>query len=114
MYGDTVWYVNGSTIFVGVVTFSLGHYSRAKNIGRALLGLGLMLLALQLLAGVIEPLRQVTAVVAVLSAIEQAPVLAVVLAAALAFLASSSLAAVLVVALLAQAGVQCVACTEEP
>jgi phosphate:Na+ symporter len=101
---DMRW-VSPAMIFIGVATFSLGHYSRAKNVGRALLGLGLMLLALQLLAGVIDPLRQVPAVVAVLSAIEQAPVLALALAAALAFLASSSLAAVLIVALLAQAGV---------
>jgi phosphate:Na+ symporter len=101
---DLRW-VSPAMIFIGVAAFSLGHYSRAKNVGRALLGLGLMLLALQLLAGVIDPLRQVPAVVAVLGAIEQAPVLALALGAALAFIASSSLAAVLVVALFAQAGV---------
>ena len=71
----------------------------------AVVGLGLMLLALQLMGNVTEPLQQSEVMVAILSGLTDAPALALIFAAVLAFMASSSLAVVLFVALLASAGI---------
>lgn len=92
-------------IFAGVLIFNLGRVSRSRNTGRALLGLGLMLLALHLLGGITEPLRQSSRMVLVLGGLESAPIFALLAAAGLAVLASSSLAVVVLVMLLAAAGV---------
>lgn len=92
-------------IFAGVMAFNLGRASRSRNTGRALLGLGLMLLALHLLGGVTEPLRQSTTLALVLRGLETAPIFALLLAGGLAVLASSSLAVVVLVMLLAGAGI---------
>ncbi len=100
---DVHWLAS-AMILVGVATYTSSRYARGRGIGGALLGLGLMLLALQLLGTVTEPLRDSEAVQALLGSLADAPVFAVILAAGLAFVASSSLAAVLFVALLAQTG----------
>jgi phosphate:Na+ symporter len=100
---DVHWLAS-AMILVGVVTHMSSRYARGRGMGSALLGLGLMLLALQLLGTITEPLRDSEAVQALLKSLTDAPVFAVLLAAGLAFAASSSLAAVLFVALLAQAG----------
>ncbi|UXN74916.1 Na/Pi symporter [Devosia sp. A8/3-2] len=100
---DVHW-VGSAMILIGVVTYSVSKYARGKGVGRAALGLGLMLLALQLLGQVTEPLRESDMVIAVLSGLGDAPVIALLLATGLAFVASSSLAVVLFVALLAQSG----------
>lgn len=99
-----VHWFGSALIFVGVTVFSLNDGARGKGIGRALLGLGLMLLALQLLAGITEPMRESALVAAILKGLADAPVFALAFAAGLAFLASSSLAVVLFVALVAQSG----------
>ena len=100
---DVHW-IGSALILIGVVTYSMSQYARGKGIGRAALGLGLMLLALQLLSQVTEPLRGSEMIIAVLSGLADAPVIALLLATGLAFVASSSLAVVLFVALLAQSG----------
>jgi phosphate:Na+ symporter len=69
------------------------------------LGLGLMLLALQLVGDVTGPLRESEVMIAILSGLGDAPAFALILAAVLALVASSSLAVVLFVALLASAGI---------
>jgi phosphate:Na+ symporter len=99
-----VHWLASALILIGVATYTSSRYARGRGIGRALLGLGLMLLALQLLGTVTEPLRDSDAVQALLKSLADAPVFAVILAAGLAFVASSSLAAVLFIALLAQTG----------
>ena len=101
---DVHW-IASAAILAGVATYGLSRLSRGRGIGRALLGLGLMLLALQLLSGVTEPLRDSPLVVALLRGLADAPALALLLSAGLAIVASSSLAVVLFVALLAQSGV---------
>lgn len=101
---DVHWFAS-AMILVGVAGFNLAKYARGKGIARALLGLGLMLLALQMVGGITEPLRQSAVVIAVLKGIADAPVFALMFAAGLAFVASSSLAVVLFVALLSQAGI---------
>lgn len=101
---DVHWFAS-AMVLVGVTIFQLSKFTRGKGIGRAVLGLGLMLLALQLVGNVTGPLRESEVVVTVLAALGDAPAFALILAAALAFVASSSLAVVLFVALLAQAGI---------
>ena len=101
---DVHWF--GSVmILVGVTVFQLSKYARGKGIGRAILGLGLMLLALQLMGSVTGPLRESEVMIAILSGLGDAPAFALILAAVLALVASSSLAVVLFVALLASAGI---------
>lgn len=92
-------------ILAGVVLSTSAQANTPRNSGRAILGLGLMLLALHLLGGVTAPLRSSPTLAMVLSALDTAPVLAVLIAAGLAVLASSSLAVVVLVMLLAGAGV---------
>ncbi|SDG88703.1 phosphate:Na+ symporter [Pelagibacterium luteolum] len=92
-------------ILVGVVTFSRSRHASGKGIGRAILGLGLMLLALTLLGQATEPVRSSETVILILSGLASAPVFALLFATGLAFFASSSLAVVLFVVLLGQANV---------
>lgn len=100
---DVHW-MGSALIFAGVVIFNSAGSGRVRNIGRAALGLGLMLLALQLLSHVTAPLREAPVVLSLLSALGSAPVFAVLLAGLLALVASSSLAVVVLVMTLAQAG----------
>ncbi|NEX47293.1 Na/Pi cotransporter family protein [Rhodobacter sp. ETT8] len=92
-------------ILIGVVVFSRSGRAGGKGIGRAILGLGLMLLALDLLGQATEPMRESAVVRQVLLALGGAPLFALIFGTGLAALASSSLATVLFVMLLAQAGV---------
>nr|WP_295892716.1 Na/Pi cotransporter family protein [uncultured Devosia sp.] len=101
---DVHWFAS-AMILVGVTVFQLSKYSRGKGIGRAILGLGLMLLALQLVGTVTGPLRESEVMIAILRGLGDAPAFALILAAVLALVASSSLAVVLFVALLASAGI---------
>jgi len=101
---DVHW-VASAMVLLGVTIFQLSKYARGKGVGRAVLGLGLMLLALQLVGNVTGPLRESEVMIAILSGLTDAPAFALILAAVLAFVASSSLAVVLFVALLASAGI---------
>tara|TARA_R110002124_G_scaffold63350_9_gene172967 strand:+ start:4845 stop:6551 length:1707 start_codon:yes stop_codon:yes gene_type:complete len=101
---DVHW-IGSALLFGGVVLFNLAQGTRNRNLGRAILGLGLMLLALHLLSGVTAPLRDSQTIATVLAALGDAPVFAVLLSAGLAILASSSLAVVVLVMMLAAAGV---------
>lgn len=101
---DVHWFAS-AMVLVGVTVFQLSKYARGKGIGRAILGLGLMLLALQLVGNVTGPLRESEVMIAILSGLSDAPAFALILAAVLALVASSSLAVVLFVALLASAGI---------
>ena len=101
---DVHWF-SSVLILIGVVAFNASEAMRMRNVGRALLGLGLMLLALQLLGNVIAPLRGSEVVQTVLAALDDAPVFAVLLAALLAIVGSSSLAVVVLVMMLAAADV---------
>lgn len=98
------WFAS-AMILIGVTVFSLSKYARGKGVGRAVLGLGLMLLALQLVGNVTDPLRESEVMIAILSGLADAPAFALIIAAILAFISSSSLAVVLFVALLASAGI---------
>lgn len=91
-------------VFVGVVVFMSRDTSRSHSIGRALLGLGLMLLALDLLSDAAVPMHQSEAASALLLALADAPLLAIAISAGLTVLCSSSLAVVLLISTLASHG----------
>ncbi|MDP1534208.1 MAG: Na/Pi cotransporter family protein [Rubrivivax sp.] len=88
-------------IFAGVVMFITWESSSAGRIGRVFIGLGLIMLALQLIVGATRPLTQSPEVRALLLALPNEVMLDIVVGAALAVLSYSSLAIVLLTATLA-------------
>ena len=91
-------------IFVGVVMFVSRQNSAAGRIGRVLIGLGLITLALQLIVGATRPLTESPAVRALLVALPNEVLLDIVVGAVLTVLSYSSLAIVLLTATLAASG----------
>lgn len=92
-------------IFVGVVLFISRSATVAGRVGRVLIGLGLMLLALQLVVAATEPLFSAPAIRALLASINSDVLLEITIGAALAIVAYSSLAVVLLVAAMASSNV---------
>jgi phosphate:Na+ symporter len=88
-------------IFVGVAAFLSGGDSRRRDLGRAVLGLGLALLALKLIVANTLPLQSSAALTEVFKALGDEPLLAILIGAALTWLAHSSVAMVLLFASLA-------------
>jgi phosphate:Na+ symporter len=86
---------------IGLVAFNRGRRTWVRDVGRVLIGLGLMLLALHTLLDSLAPAETAPAVRTVLEAITGEPVLCLVLAAALTWAAHSSAAVVLLVMSLA-------------
>lgn len=91
-------------LFVGVVMFVSRENTTAGRIGRVLIGLGLITLALQLIVGATKPLTASAAVRALLVALPSEMLLDVFVGALLAVLAYSSLAIVLLTAALTSEG----------
>lgn len=91
-------------VIAGVATFALGQATRQKDIGRAILGLGLMLLALRLIVATAAPLQESELFGQIVRGLGGEPLLALATAALLTWLLHSSLAMVLLVASLAGAG----------
>ncbi|MFD2237397.1 Na/Pi cotransporter family protein [Aureimonas populi] len=92
-------------VFAGYLLQRSRASPRASEIGRILLGLGIMLLSLQLLSALIVPLEEAPAVRQVLALLVQDPVLALVLAALITFAAHSSVGSLLFIMSLAGVGV---------
>ena len=91
-------------VLLGVTLHFAAGSSSYRELGRVAVGLGLMLLALRLLLAASEPMREAAIVQEVLGALTGAPLIAIVVAALLTWLAHSSLAIVLLVMSLASAG----------
>jgi len=94
-----------ATVMTGFVVFTVGRSTRAVATGRAILGLGLVLLALHMLAQATAPMRGSPAFQMLLTTLADAPLLMMLTGAGLAALTSSSLAIVLLVASLNLGGV---------
>lgn len=92
-------------IFVGVVLFITRSATVAGRVGRVLIGLGLMLLALQLVVEATEPLFSSPAIRALLASINSDVLLEITIGSVLAIVAYSSLAVVLLVAAMATSNV---------
>jgi len=100
---DLGWLSPG-LIFAGVVAFNVGRRTRARDLGRAAIGLGLVLLSIQLLVATSAPLRDAPGMQELLRALGGEPALALLIAAALTWLAHSGLAVVLMLSSLAGSG----------
>ena len=89
----------------GVILFMASSAERPRGVARSLIGLGLMLLALDLMTQTIDPLKASPAFRTVVGAIASEPMPALVAAAMLTWFAHSSLSIVLFVKLLAATGI---------
>src|SRR5437764_12204817 len=92
-------------VLIGVILFRKSAQSRSRDLGRVAIGLGLMLLALQLLLALITPYEDVPSLRLLMGAIATQPIIDVILAAALTWAAHSSVATVLLIASFASQGV---------
>ena len=88
-------------ILIGVVLFRRSGQSRPRDLGRVAIGLGLMLMALQGLLALMVPYEDVPSLRLLMGAIATQPVIAVILAAGLTWLAHSSVATILLIVSLA-------------
>ena len=91
-------------IFAGVSTFTFAQSSRIKAIGRTVVGLGLMLLALRLIGVASEPMRQSPVVGALLGVLNQAPMVGFVVSGLMTLATASSLPVIFLIISLASAG----------
>ncbi len=92
-------------LLLGVVLFLATSARRSKQIGRVLIGLGLLFLSLQLIGTAAQALRESATLPAVLAPLAGEPLLALLVAALLTWAVHSSVATVLFFASLAGAGV---------
>lgn len=92
-------------ILLGVVSFLAGPSAHWRHLGRVLIGLGLMLLALTLVVGASQPLRDSTTLQYIMQPLAKDPVLGLLLAAVITWVAHSSVAIVLLIMSLTTVGV---------
>lgn len=91
-------------IALGVAMFTYSDGGRTRDIGRMLLGIGMMLLALKLILAASTPMRESAIVQSIFSSLGNDLILAVLVAAIIAWMAHSSLATVLLIITLAGTG----------
>jgi phosphate:Na+ symporter len=91
-------------IVVGVIGFFVSESGMPRHVGRLGIGIGLMLLSLDMIIGASAPLRDAPGLAAILQPLEREPILGVLLFALLTWLSHASLATVLLAASLAKAG----------
>jgi phosphate:Na+ symporter len=84
-------------LLAGVIAFKRGGRTRTRDLGRALIGIGLMLLALHIFLDALVTTESVPITRALLGVIADQPILCLVLVAAATWAAHSSVAVVLVV-----------------
>ncbi len=90
-------------LLAGVIAFKRGSRTRTRDLGRVVIGIGLMLLALHIFLGALVTTESATVSRAVLGAITDQPILCLLIAAGITWAAHSSVAVVLVVMSLAAA-----------
>ena len=101
---DLTW-VSPLMIAAGVIAFLSSSSDKIRHLGRVAIGLGLMLLSLQLLEQAALPLRASPTFVAVLKGLQDEYVLAVIFATAATWFIHSSLSTVLLVMSFASSGI---------
>ncbi|HUZ64126.1 MAG TPA: Na/Pi cotransporter family protein [Acetobacteraceae bacterium] len=92
-------------VLIGVIMFRRGQVTRARDLGRVAIGLGLMLMALHQLLAIVSPVESQPLMHSLFGLLASQPVMAVLLAAVLTWAAHSSVAVVLLVMSLAARGV---------
>jgi phosphate:Na+ symporter len=98
-------WLSPALLLVGVIAFLAGSTARWRQLGRILIGLGLMLLSLTLIVAASAPMRDSPALVYMVTLLSGAPLIALLLAALVTWLAHSSVAIVLLVMSLATTGI---------
>jgi phosphate:Na+ symporter len=93
---DVSW-ISPLFLFVGVTVFLSSDDSRRRAMARVLIGLGLMLLAIKMVMLASVPLREGPTLSVLLAPMVNEPILAILLGAALAWLAHSSLTVIVLV-----------------
>jgi phosphate:Na+ symporter len=101
---DVLW-LWSMVIGAGVILFMTTSAERPRGIARSLIGLGLMLLALDLMNLTIEPLKASPTFKAIIGALASEPIPALLSGAVLTWLAHSSLSIVLFIKVLAATGI---------
>ncbi len=100
---DLYW-LSPALLLSGVILFLTSGQPLRRHLGRVLVGLGLMILALDLTVGATDQLRGSTTLLSVLASLGDEPVVAVLLGAGLAWMFHSSVALVLLIVGLAAGG----------
>lgn len=96
--GPRVTGLSSVLLFGGFVMFSVSTDFRPRNAGRIGMGLGLMLLALNLVVTASEPLREATLFHSVLATLGREPLLALLIGALVTWMSYSTLAVILLIA----------------
>jgi phosphate:Na+ symporter len=92
-------------VLVGVILFRRSFASRTRDLGRVVIGLGLMIFALQQLLSLLTPFEDVPSLRLLMGAIATQPIIDVIIAAAMTWAAHSSVAMVLLTMSLTAQGV---------
>jgi phosphate:Na+ symporter len=100
---DVLW-LWSVVLAAGVILFMSSSAERPRGVARSLIGLGMMLLALELMTSTIEPLKASATFKIIVGTLADAPIPALLAAAVLTWFAHSSLSIVLFVKLLAATG----------
>ena len=88
-------------VAIGVAMFTYSDGGRTRDLGRLILGIGMMLLALKLILAASTPMRESEIIQGIFGALGDDLILAIIFAAIIAWLAHSSLATVLLIITLA-------------
>nr|WP_298689363.1 Na/Pi cotransporter family protein [uncultured Dongia sp.] len=96
-YSFKVGWISPLLIIIGWMMFNKFEDSKVRDVGRAIVGLGIALLGLHLLTDAAEPVRDAPLLPQILDLMKDAPVFGVLVGAALTVLSTSSLAVVLLV-----------------
>ena len=100
-----VSFLSPALVLIGVLAFQRSEATRTRDIGRVLIGLGLMLLALHQLLDVVTPYEDAPSLRLMLGMLATEPVLDLLIGTAMAWAAHSSVAVVLLVVSFAAKGV---------
>lgn len=94
-------WLSPALIAIGVFGFLSGEKSRRRNLSRTSIGLGLILLSLNLISMASAPLRETETASMILTPLASEPILAILIAALITWMAHSSVAIVLLIMSLA-------------
>lgn len=96
-YAFRVTWISPLLILVGYVMFNHVADTRTRDLGRAIVGLGITLLGLSMITLAAEPMREAPVVPLILRLMENAPISGVIVGAVLTIASTSSLAIILLI-----------------
>jgi phosphate:Na+ symporter len=96
-YAFKVSWISPLLILIGYIMFNHMTETRTRDLGRAIIGLGLTLLGLSMITAAAEPMRDAPVVPVILELMADAPIAALIAGAALTIASTSSLAIILLI-----------------